>query len=135
MTTITESLRDIGGVNERDAVTFYIDTIRQNADGTGTVTTTAHRVAPINGTVTTEDLDPGPARVRIGLITYPIVIPDSVTPVRLWPLLDASVPPPPITNLFVRNGGGVSRVQALTAAAYAALPTPDPETIYFVIAD
>lgn len=135
MTTISESLRDIGGVNETDPVVFYVDTIRENASGTGTTTTHTHTVRPINGVVTTEDLDPGPARVRIGLVTYPIVIPDSVTTVRLWPLIDASVPPPAITNLFVRNGGGVARQVALTAAEYAAIPTPDPETVYFVIAD
>lgn len=135
MTTISESLRNIAGVNETDPVTFFIDAIRENADGTGTVTTRIHQVWPVNGVITTEDFEPGPARVRIGLLTYPIVIPDSVTPVRLWPLIDASVPPGPATNLFVRNGGGISRAQRISAAGYAALVTPDPETLYFVVAD
>lgn len=135
MTTISEPLANIAGVDETDPVTFYLDTIRENADGAGTVTTRIHQVWPINGVVTTEDLDPGPARVRIGLVTYPIVIPDSVTPVRLWPLLDAAIPPPKATNLFVRNGGGIARAQRISAAGYAALVTPDPETLYFVVAD
>lgn len=135
MTTISEPLADIAGVDEADPITFYLDVIRENANGTGTVTTKIHQVWPIDGVVTTEDLDPGPARVRIGLVTYPIVIPDSVTPVRLWPLIDASIPAPRTTNLFVRNGGGISRAQRISAAGYAALVTPDPETLYFVVAD
>lgn len=135
MTTISEPLANIAGVDETAPVTFYTDELRENADGTGTVTTRVHHVWPVNGVVTTEDLDPGPARVRIGLVTYPIVIPNSVSPVRLWPLIDASIPPPPSTNLFVRNGGGIARVQRISASAYAALLSPDPETLYFVVAD
>lgn len=135
MTVIAEPLHDIGGIKETDSVTFFIDVVREDSGGTGTTTTTQHRVAPTDGVIITEDLDPGPARVRIGLVTYPIVIPDSVSPVRLWPLIDASMPPPPITNLFVKNGGGIARAQRISAATYAALATPDPETLYLVVAD
>ncbi|MFC9436919.1 hypothetical protein [Nocardia sp. NPDC057030] len=135
MTTIAETLRNIAGVDETEPLTFFIDELRENADGTGTVTTRVHQVWPVDGRVVTEDLDPGPARVRIGLVTYPIVIPDSQSAVRLWPLLDASIPPPPQTNQFVRNGGGIARAQRITASAYAALVTPDPQTLYFVVAD
>jgi hypothetical protein len=68
--------------------------------------------------------------------TYPITIPDSATPVRLWPLIEAGLPIPPAQQASaVINGGGIARVQKITESAYAALITPDPETEYSVIPD
>ena len=135
MTVISEPIGDIAGLGERQKVRFTVPTMRESADGTATVTTRTHEVSPVNGVLTTADLDPGPAKVSIGHDQYDIVIPASDTPIRLWPLIEAGSPPPPPDpeSLFIRNSGGIRRAKILTQTAYAALVTPDPETFYIII--
>lgn len=112
---------------------FYIETVRQNVSGTGTVSVKRVDVTPVGGVLTTPNLDPGPAQVQWRGQRYPIVIPHSVSSVRLWPLLDAGMPHPPSTAAgFVRNGGGVTRIQALTQIEYENLDSPDPATLFII---
>lgn len=134
MTVISEPIEDIAGAGFGQPITFVVPMIRQSADGTSTVVEVRHSYTPVAGVLTTGDLDPGPAVVRIRHATYNIVIPASATPVRLWPLIDAGMPtPPPTAEGFVRNGGGIARAVALTQIEYDAIPTPDPETFYVIV--
>lgn len=136
MTVITEPIADIAGLGERQKVTIWTGALRENDSGTGTVTTRKHEITPVNGVLTTPNLDPGPARVRLGGVMDPIdiTIPDSASPIRLWPLIDAAIgAPPPAATGFVKDGGNVARIQALTQAQYSALTTPDPATLYIII--
>lgn len=133
MTIISEPLQDPAGRPETEPLVFHIETIRQNASGTGTVSIKRVDVTPVGGILTTPNLDPGPAQVQWRGQRYSIMIPDSVSPVRLWPLLDAAMPQPPSTAAgFVRNGGGVTRIQALTQAEYDDLDNPDPATLFII---
>lgn len=136
MTVITELLVDVAGTPHTDEVFFSSYILRENDDGNALVTTSVRSYTPVNGVITTEDLDPGPARVRIGVNTYDIEIPESATPVRLWPLIETGLPAPPsLVGNYVINGGGIARVQKLTQSEYAALTLPDPETEYSVVPD
>lgn len=132
MTVISEPIADIAGADNNTNFRFSVPILRENDTGTGMVTTRVYQVQARNGILTTPDLDAGPATVEIGLKKHPIVIPDSPTPIRLWPLVQAGMPVPPTEEAAaVRNGGGITRAQALSLAAYQAIPTPDPETLYF----
>ncbi|MDG3012133.1 hypothetical protein G4X40_18485 [Rhodococcus sp. D2-41] len=133
MTVISEQIADLAGVPDTSTVTFWTTVLRENDTHTGTVTTRRHTFGLVAGVLTTTDLDPGPARVQIGPHAYDIVIPASSAPIRLWPLIDAGLPDalPPGTG-WVRDGGDVHRVQALTQAAYEQIATPDPQTLYIV---
>lgn len=132
MTVISEPIKNIAGLGERQKVRFTSPVIRESADGTSTVTTRTHEVAPVNG-VLTVSLDPGPAKVFIGHDEYDILVPDSASPIRLWPLIDAVLDPPPSNATgFVKDGGNVGRIQALTQAQYNAMTTPDPGTLYII---
>lgn len=135
MTVISDLVENVAGAADNQPIVFYAERLRDNATSSGMVTPTRHSVMPVDGEFTTPDMDPGQARVRVGSTLYPIVIPESETPVRLGPLIDAGMPPPAVTNEFVKNGGGIARAQRITAAAYAALTTPDPETLYVVMPD
>lgn len=128
MTVISEAVVDIAGLADDGEVVFYTD-LRQRSGG-GLVTSQRVHVRPIDGVLTTPDMVPGPARVRIGTTEYDITIPDSATAVLLWPLIDAGMPAPVGQPGFVRNAGGISRVERITESAYAQLDTPDPETLY-----
>ncbi|KDQ02279.1 hypothetical protein EN35_14490 [Rhodococcus qingshengii] len=133
MTIISEPLQDPAGRPETEPLVFYIETVRQNVSGTGTVSVKRVDVTPVGGVLTTPNLDPGPAQVQWRGQRYPIVIPHSVSSVRLWPLLDAGMPHPPSTAAgFVRNGGGVTRIQALTQIEYENLDSPDPATLFII---
>ena len=133
MTVISEPIVDIAGLGARQRVRFTIPRIRESTDGSSTITTRTHEVLPVNGVLTTPDLDPGPAKVSIGLDEFDIVIPDSATPLRLWPLIDAVTDPPaPAATGFVKDGGNIARIQALTQAEYNAMTTPDPGTLYII---
>lgn len=135
MTVIQESVRTIGGA-DNDSLFSFASLLRDSSDDTALVTTTAVLVTPKDGVLTTPDLDPGLASVIVGGKSYSITIPDSDTPIRLWPLIEAGLPIPPSEEASaVRNGGGVARVQVITEAAYAALTTPDPETAYYLYED
>ncbi|MEV6555856.1 hypothetical protein AB0M22_09080 [Nocardia sp. NPDC051756] len=136
MTVITDTLTDLAGAPEKDPVFFSTYVIRDKSDGSAIVTTTTHQYLPINGVITTGNLEPGPARVRIGMQTYAIEIPDWGTPIRLMPLIEAGLPVLPGDEIAaVRNSGGVARAQRITESAYLALTAPDPETLYVVVED
>lgn len=133
MTVISDTVENVGGQPYPQSIVFSVETIRDTVAGDAIVSTRRYSVPLTNGAFTTADMDPGPAKVMIGNRPYDITIPDEPTPVRLWPLIDAGMPATDSGLMFVRNGGGVSRTQKLTAAAYAAIPTPDPETFYIVV--
>ncbi|MDG3012445.1 hypothetical protein G4X40_20095 [Rhodococcus sp. D2-41] len=134
MTIISERIADLAGVPETGTVTFWTTVLRENDTHTGTVTTRRHSFLVVAGLLTTTDLDPGPARVQIGPHAYDVVIPESTAPIRLWPLIDAALPAalPPGTG-WIRDGGGIARGQALTSTEYAAITTPDPDSLYFIV--
>lgn len=134
MTVISEPVEDIGGADDNTQFEFSSPILRESDDGLGLITRRPVRVVAEDGVLTTPELDPGPALVRIGGRAYDIEIPDSDTPVRLWPLIETGLPIPPEEEASaVVNGGGVARIQKLSQAAYDAIPTPDPETLYIVV--
>ncbi|MGW4123632.1 hypothetical protein [Nocardia sp. NPDC004711] len=131
MTVIADTMVDIGHGPDVGAVYFRVPVLRDAAAHTQIVTP-QWISAPISsdGTFTSPDLEPGPAQVRIGGIAYEIVVPVSPTPIRLWPLIDAGVPAV-ADREFVRDGGGVRRIQALPQSQFDAMPTGrDVDTIY-----
>lgn len=136
MTIISEPISDIAGADNTTQFEFSSVWDRASDDGTGFVTTRAVFLTAVDGVLTTPALDPGPAIVRIGQRSYSIVIPDSPTAVKLWPLVDAGldVSTPPQATAVI-NGGGIARVERITESGYAALITPDPETEYSVVPD
>lgn len=131
MTVLFDDLTNIAGASELRPIYFYVPKIRENDNSDGIITKTKTEVRAVDGAFTTPDLDAGPAKVVIGSDVYDILIPESSAPVRLWPLIDAGIPTPrePAPG-FVRDGGGIARVQAVTAAEYASM-THDPATLYF----
>ncbi|NEW33857.1 hypothetical protein GV791_14980 [Nocardia cyriacigeorgica] len=133
MTVISEPVGDIAGADDATVFVFSSKVLRESGDGTGLITTRLASLQAEDGVLTTPDLDPGPAVVRIGAREYQIEIPDSPTPIRLWPLIEAGLPVPPTEEATaVRNGGGVARIQRISQTEYDALVTPDPETLYVV---
>jgi len=133
MTVISEPVENIGGADDKTVFAFSSILLRESDDGTGLVTTTPVSIRATDGVLTTPDLDPGAAVVRIGAKAYQITIPDSDTPIRLWPLIEAGLPVPPVEEAAaVRNGGGVARIQAIELNDYTAIPTPDPDTLFVV---
>lgn len=131
MTVIVDQFVDVGGHADRGALTFWAPVLRDSPVD-GTIITPQYVAVTVenDGSFTTPDFAPGPARVRIGGIAHDIVIPDSPTEVRLWPLIDAGVPVV-AEREYVRDSGGVRRVQALPQSAFDALATPrDPETVF-----
>lgn len=136
MTVIAEPIADIAGADNYTQFIFYSPALRESDDGTGLITARPYFIVAESGVLITPDLDAGLATVRVGQRAYNITIPDSPSPVRLWPLIEAGLPVPPSQEASaVRNGGGFARIQRIAAAAYAALVTPDPETLYVVVPD
>lgn len=136
MTVIAEPIENIAIADNTTAFMFTSHVVRQSDDGTKLITPRRQRYTAVDGVLVTDDLDAGPAAVQVGSRTFFIDIPESSGPVRLWPLIEAGLPIPPEQEASaVRNGGGVARMERITAAAYAALVTPDPETAYFVVPD
>lgn len=136
MTVISEPIEDIAGADNFTQFEFASTVLRESDDGTGLVTILPVFLTAVDGVLTTPDLDPGSASVRIGRRLYHIEIPDSATPIRLWPLIEAGLPVPPSEEASaVRNGGGVARIQRISETDYSALVTPDPETLYVVVED
>lgn len=132
MTVITEPIANIAGLDAGTDVVFFVEEPRVQTSGYGIVTTKQVPVRPVAGVLTTPNLKPGAAKVQIGLSKYSIIIPDSAEAVALWPLIEAGMPVPPVADQggFVRNAGGIARMERITESAYAALPTPDPATLY-----
>jgi hypothetical protein len=136
MTVIAEPIENIAGADNLSAFVFTTIRDRESDDGTALVTMRPQRYTATAGTLVTDNLDAGPATVSIDGRNYLIDIPESGAPVRLAPLIEAGLPIPPTQEATaVRNGGGVALIKALTASAYAAIPTPDPMTLYIVIPD
>lgn len=144
MTVISDKLLDGAKVPAGVRVEFAIPRMRDANDSTAILVedTIPVAVTPATGAFTTPNLEPGRWRVRIiwsPLETpqqWEITIPTSTAPIRLWPLIDAAAPPPPNTTPgFVRNSGGIERVQRISTAAYAALTTPDPATLYITFTE
>jgi len=135
MTVISESVSDIAGADDTTTFTFAsVYPVRTESDGVGLVTGRPVRVTPSAGVLTTPDLEPGAATVRVGTRLYDIDIPDSPTAILLSPLIEAGLPVMAQQARPVIDGGGVARVQRLTQAAYNGLTTPDPETLYVITA-
>jgi hypothetical protein len=136
VTVIHESVATIAGADAQTTFTFSSPALRDSSDDDALITTVGVRLIPVAGVLTTPDLDPGPATVRVGLTSYSIDIPESLTPVRLWPLIQAGLPIPSAEDsAAVRNGGGAARIQVMTTAEYTALvasTTPDPGSIFLV---
>lgn len=140
MTVLTANIRDIAGADDRTIFSFETPSVRASVSG-GVVTARQSRYLAAGGVLTTDDLEPGPAILRMSSgppTDYRITIPNSATPVQLWPLIDAATPPdsPEWATGFVRNAGGVARVQAMTESEYTALQSAgldDPDTVYFTI--
>lgn len=131
MTIITEPVVNIAGLADNDAVTFFVGEIRRRASGHGIVTPKRVPVVPVNKVLTTPELNPGQAMVRIGNSTYEIDIPDSATPVALMPLIEAGLPAPGLKPDFVFNGGGIARAETMTLTEYSSA-VKDPATLYFL---
>ncbi|MDV2477145.1 hypothetical protein F8M49_20710 [Rhodococcus zopfii] len=135
MTVLTTHVRDIAGADDATVFTFETPTVRGGADG-GVVTVRSRRYTAEYGVLTTDDLEPGPAVLRLsgGMhVDYRITIPDSDVVVQLWPLIDAATPPDDTAWMtgFVRNAGGVARIQSVPAADYPGL-VKDPNTFYIL---
>ncbi|MFI7527492.1 hypothetical protein [Nocardia salmonicida] len=132
MTVIADQFVDVGGHADRGALSFWAPVMR-DSPLVGAIITPQYVAVAVetDGSFTTPDFAPGPARVRIGGLAYDIVIPDDPSPIRLWPLIDAGVSVV-AEREFVRDGGGVRRAVALPQSEFDAMPTPrDPETIFF----
>ena len=128
MTILTGQIRDVAEFDDQSVFAFQIPEIR--GDGNEVVTTRTYFVQAVNGVLTTPDLSPGPATLTVRAKEYQILIPESGSPLPIWPLIDAGMPPPVGQPGFVRNAGGIARIQRTTVANYAAIPSKDPETLY-----
>ncbi|BDQ19781.1 hypothetical protein RQN9TF_11265 [Rhodococcus qingshengii] len=128
MTVLTGQIRDVAEFDDQSVFAFQIPEIR--GDGNEVVTTRTYFVQAVNGVLTTPDLSPGPATLTVRAKEYQILIPESGSPLPIWPLIDAGMPPPVGQPGFVRNAGGIARIQRTTVANYAAIPSKDPETLY-----
>ena len=128
MTILTGQIRDVAEFDDQSVFAFQIPEIR--GDGNEVVTTRTYFVQAVNGVLTTPDLSPGPATLTVRAKEYQILIPESGSPLPIWPLIDAGMPPPVGQPGFVRNAGGIARIQRTTVANYEAIPSKDPETLY-----
>lgn len=136
MTVISEPIESIAGADNTSLFVFSAIMARESDDGVALVTARPKQYRAIAGVLTTHNLDAGPAQVAIDGRPYLITIPESASPVRLWPLIEAGLPVPPTQEATaVRNGGGISRIQRISETGYAALVTPDPATLYIVVPD
>ncbi|MFE2995010.1 hypothetical protein ACFXG4_08365 [Nocardia sp. NPDC059246] len=135
MTVISDTCVDLGGHADVGAIYFWAPWYRE-ADTGDRIISPQYVPVPIDpdGSFTTPDLAAGPARVRFGGVAYDIEIPDYSTPIRLGPLLAAALPVPPTEEATaVRNLGGIHGAKGMTLAAYTALPSIDPETLYVTL--
>lgn len=116
-------------------VDYTVREMRESVGGDSIIVPVRVRVPVVDGVATSPSLEPGPAVVRISgdYRSYDIEIPESVSPILLWPLIDAATPPDNTAWMtgFVRNGGGVARIAAVEAAAYPSM-VKDPNTFYIL---
>lgn len=133
MTVIIEHVSSIAGADDNTIFGFQSIHDRESFDGTGMITSALRTMQAKAGVLTTPPLDPGPTIVHVGSRRYKIQIPDSPTPIRLWPLIQAGLPIPPAQEAdAIRNLGGIRGGRVAELDDYQAIPTPDPETLYFV---
>lgn len=133
MPIVTQNLHDIARLDAKAPVTFFVGELRESGTGDGTIIVGRRRsYPPVNGVITTDNLDPGDATVILDGQPFQITLPDVEGPIELWPLIDAQLHPTPIDidSLFVRNAGGVRRIKVVTQTQFNAITMPDPETIY-----
>lgn len=104
MSVITEDFRRLDGVAPFPAdlafVYFTVPRRRENAAGTWVVVPVEVKCRLVAGKLTSPNLDPGEATVRIGPHgpTYKIIIP--ATDARLWDLIEMyETPDPPVVSL------------------------------------
>lgn len=104
MSVITEDFRRLDGVAPFPAdlafVYFTVPRRRENAAGTWVVVPVEVKCRLVAGKLTSPNLDPGEATVRIGPHgpTYKIIIP--ATDARLWDLIEMyEIPDPPVVSL------------------------------------
>ncbi|MDI9898456.1 hypothetical protein QM716_01160 [Rhodococcus sp. IEGM 1409] len=104
MSVITEDFRRLDGVAPFPAdlafVYFTVPRRRENAAGTWVVVPVEVKCRLVGGQLTSPNLDPGEATVRIGPHgpTYKIIIP--ATDARLWDLIEMyEIPDPPVVSL------------------------------------
>nr|WP_312638517.1 hypothetical protein [Rhodococcus qingshengii] len=140
MPAISDKLTDGAKLGVGAEIVFTVRDIRDSVahDAILGPARTTVAVNPTTGTFTTPVLDPGPYWVGIRWSRsnpthelYPIEVPAESGTFRLWPLIDAGAPPPAPESLgFLRSGGKLRRVEPITIAEYAALPSKDPATLY-----
>jgi hypothetical protein len=142
VTVISDRVNDVGydfptGV-QYIHITAY-DEVRDSADETRMILRARHTITvdQSDGTFTSDDLEPGAAKVRIGAggDWYSIEIPDSETPIRLWPLIQAGLPVVPELANHIASDGTVQIARVMTSAGYSALigaTTPDPGSVFLV---
>ncbi|MDV8006732.1 hypothetical protein [Rhodococcus sp. IEGM 1318] len=119
MTVISEPLTDPAGRPETEPLAFFVERIRQNASGSGIVSVQRVDVTPVNGILTTPNLDPGPMEVQWRGNRYKFELPNSENSVELWPLIEFSVPStPPVVSLVkqYRDEAKAARDVAVAAA-------------------
>jgi hypothetical protein len=96
VTTITQNVTDIAGMDDDTSWTFYTQEIRESDDDSAIITPKRVRKYPVSGVLTVE-LDPGPAIVLApDGKRYPFTVPASDS--GLWPLIQAAVTIPPTTS-------------------------------------
>ncbi|MFE5789550.1 collagen-like domain-containing protein [Rhodococcus erythropolis] len=128
MTVITEDFRRLDGVAPFPAdlafVYFTVPRRRENAAGTWVVVPVEVKCRLVAGKLTSPNLDPGEATVRIGPHgpTYKIIIP--ATDARLWDLIEMYEPAdPPIVSLAKQYLDETERVRD---DALGIVATPGP---------
>ena len=123
MSVITEDFRRLDGVapfpSDLAFVYFTVPRRRENAAGTWVVVPVEVKCRLVGGQLTSPNLDPGEATVRIGPHgpTYKIIIP--ATDARLWDLIEMyETPDPPVVSLVKQylEDTKEARDQALAAA-------------------
>jgi hypothetical protein len=137
VTVISESISTIAGADATTPFVFTSGAIRTGLTGTTLITPNRFRYVPVAGVLTTGSLEPGPAVVWIGSRGgFVINIPSTGGPYLLTPLIEANLPSPPTEEIHhIVDGGGATRVQVMTAAAYAALvsiTTPDNGSVFLI---
>lgn len=142
MPVLSDKLTDGAKLGVGAEIVFTVRDIRDSV-AHDAILGPARTTVPVNaatGLFTSPVLDPGPYWVGIRWSRsnpthelYPIEVPAESGTFRLWPLIDAGAPPPePGVLGFVRDGGGVTRIQALTQSEYDDLDNPDPATLFII---
>ena len=125
MTILTETFKNIAGQPATGTVEFVCTQIRQGSNGTSAITTSPTSVRLVNGVMTSPDLDPGAALVRLKIGEYDggsvrIVIPVSAEPVQLFPLMSMYVEDVPAVVSQAWQAAWAAQASAERAEAAAA---------------